>query len=293
MDLTISVPSPTVASNGTIKWVVTTTGPIRSTVALGADGTLYFGTRDGVFYAMNPDGTEKWTFKAGDEIRASAAIDVLSGTIYFGSYDSKLYALNLDGTLRWSFATDGFIEGSPIIDSRGGIYVKPHGGSLYAINRNGTLKNKRIYNFRSSGMAFDAKGVLYFCGDFVLFAVGPVQPPPPPIPQNPVGELSVNKDVFIPGDTLNITATLTNATAVTRVVELKVYMRNSRQDLVPIVDIPSVSLKPGETHSKLVYSHTFAVGEASTIIYIGARVMIPETGDTVSIDFKTVSFQGQ
>ncbi len=315
VDIATSAPSPAVASdgtiylggygaggkskmyainpNGTIKWVAPTPGQIRSTVALGSDGTLYFGTRDGVFHALNPDGTEQWTFKAGDEIRASAAFDILSGTIYFGSYDKKLYALNLDGTLKWSFVTDGFIEGSPIIDSRGIIYVKPHGGSLYAFNQNGTVKFQHSYQYLSSGMSIDANGVLYFCGDFTLFAVGPAQSPPPPNPQNPVIELIVAKDAYVTGETMDISAKLTNATTLTRLVELKVYMRDSQQNLTPIVDMQNVTLNPGDTYNKVIYSHTFAVGEPSTILYIGARVMIPETGDTVSLDFKTISFRAQ
>lgn len=316
VNIIISAPSPTVASDGTIylggygfgayskvyainadgtvKWVFLTPGAIRSTVALGTDGTLYFGSRDGVFHALNSDGSEKWTFKAKDEIRASAAIDPLDGTIYFGSYDNNLYALNPDGTLKWSFATNGFIEASPIIDSRGIIYLKAHSGSLFAINKNGTLKLKQRFQFLASGMALDAKGVLYFCGDFKLFVIGAVPPPPPPpLPDNPEISLSLAKDAYVTGDTMEINATLTNATSTSRVVELKIYMRDSRQSLTSIIDIHKVTLKPGDTFSKVVFTHTFAAGEASTIFYIGARVMVPETGDTVSLDFKTVSFMGQ
>jgi len=314
VDMAISAPSPAVAfdgtiyiggygarqggvvfainADGTVKWRITTPGPIRSTVSLGLDGTLYFGSRDGRFYALNPDSTIKWTFDAGDEIRASSAIDALDGTIYFGSYDKKIYALNPDGTLKWSFATNGYIESSPIIDSRGVVYVKPHSGSLYAINKDGSLKGSFNYGYLSSGMALGSGGVLYFCGDFTLIAVGPQQPPPPPNPQNPVIELVVQKDIYLAGDTLKINVKLTNSTTNTSVVEVKVYMRDSQQNIIPIVDMHGVTLKPGDKLDKLVYSHTFAVGEASTIFHIGARAMIPETGDTVSIDFRTVSFQG-
>jgi len=314
LDMIISAPSPTVAPDGTIyiggygavhggvmfalnvdgsvKWRITTPGPIRSTVSLALGGTLYFGSRDGRFYALNPDSTVRWTFDAGDEIRASSAVDPIGGTIYFGSYDKNLYALNPDGTLKWSFATNGYIEASPIVDSRGIVYVKPHSGSLYAINSDGTLRSSFNYGYLSSGMALGAGGELYFCGDFKLIAVGPVQPPPPPNPRDPVVELFTGKDAYLPGDTLNINARLTNSTSLTRVVELKVYMRDSQQNLISIINMAGFILKPGARLDKLIYTHTFTTNEASTIFHIGARIMVPETGDTVSIDSKTVSFQG-
>lgn len=34
---------------------------------IGNDGTIYFGTDARLFIALNPDGTEKWTFQRGDE----------------------------------------------------------------------------------------------------------------------------------------------------------------------------------------------------------------------------------
>jgi outer membrane protein assembly factor BamB len=315
VDMAISAPSPAVAADGTIyiggygqmkdglmyafnadgtiKWRREVPGPVRTTVAIGTDGTLYFGTRNGRLYAVNPDSTIKWTFSAGDEIRASAAIDTQDGTIYFGSYDKKLYAINPDGTLKWSYDTNGYIEASPIVDARGVVYVKPHSGFIYAVNRDGTTRGRYAYGYISSGMSIDANGVLYFCGDFTLIAIGPLQPPPPPNPTHPTVELKVAKDVYFIGDTLNINATLANETNEVRAVELKVYMSDSQQNLISIVDTQHFTLNPGEVVKRLVYSHTFTASEPSTILYIGARVMTPETGDTLSLDFRTVSFQAQ
>ncbi len=314
-DMSVSAPSPAVGTDGTIyiggygfngggimfainpdgtrKWRREIPGPIRTTAAIGADGTLYFGSRSGRFFAVNPDGTIKWVFDTADEIRASAAIDTQDGTIYFGSYDKKLYALNPDGTLKWSFDTDGYIEASPIIDSRGVIYVKPHSGFIYAVNRDGTLRAKYSYGYMSSGMALDSNGVLYFCGDFTLIAIGPLQTPPPPSPQNPTVSLSVAKDAYVTGDTLEINATLANETGEARVVELKVYMRDSQQNITSIVETQRFTINPGDVITRLIYSHTFTPSEPSTILHIGARVMVPETGDTVSMDFRTISFQAQ
>ena len=72
-----------------------------STPAIGRDGTIYVGSDDDTFYAINPDGTEKWNYTTGADIASSAAID-LDGTIYVGSDDKNMYALYPNGTLKWS-----------------------------------------------------------------------------------------------------------------------------------------------------------------------------------------------
>ena len=51
---------------GTLKWSFKTGGMVRSSPAIGSDGTIYVGSDDYKLYAINPDGTEKWSFKAGD-----------------------------------------------------------------------------------------------------------------------------------------------------------------------------------------------------------------------------------
>ena len=65
---------------------------MSSSPAIGADGTIYVGSRDKKLYAFNPDGNVKWIFETGDAIESSPSIDV-DGTIYIGSNDGKLYAI--------------------------------------------------------------------------------------------------------------------------------------------------------------------------------------------------------
>ena len=62
-----------------------------STPAIGADGTIYISCSNYKFYALNPDGTQKWEYTTEGIIDSSPAIGV-DGTIYVGSYDNKLYA---------------------------------------------------------------------------------------------------------------------------------------------------------------------------------------------------------
>ncbi|MBU4354929.1 MAG: PQQ-binding-like beta-propeller repeat protein [Proteobacteria bacterium] len=105
---------------------------IRSSPAIGADGTIYVGSNDKKLYALNPDGTQKWAFATGYQVGSSPAIGA-DGTIYVGSYDGKLYALNPDGTQKWAFATGGWVMSSPAIGADGTIYVGSLDWKLYAV----------------------------------------------------------------------------------------------------------------------------------------------------------------
>jgi outer membrane protein assembly factor BamB len=44
-------------------------------------------------YALNPDGTQKWSYATGAEIHASTPAIGPDSTVYVGSYDGKLYAI--------------------------------------------------------------------------------------------------------------------------------------------------------------------------------------------------------
>jgi len=114
-------------------------GPINSSPAIGPDGTVYVGSDDGYLYAINPDGTEKWSFETGDSVTSSPAIGA-DGTVYVGSNDGFLYAINPDGTKKWSVETGDYVTSSPAIGADGTIYVGSNDGFLYAINPDGTKK---------------------------------------------------------------------------------------------------------------------------------------------------------
>jgi hypothetical protein len=52
-----------------------------SSPVVGSDGTIYFGTDAGLVYAVNADGTLKWTFGAGGEFDNCPSMDA-EGTLY-------------------------------------------------------------------------------------------------------------------------------------------------------------------------------------------------------------------
>src|SRR5262249_30240188 len=74
--------------------------------AVAPDGTIYFGTFTGRLWAVRPDGSRKWIFRAGLEIRTAPALGS-DGIIYFGSRDRKCYAVRPDGKKKWEFLTGG------------------------------------------------------------------------------------------------------------------------------------------------------------------------------------------
>lgn len=78
-------------------WPRSLTGRILTVPAVRADGTILFGCEDNYFYALNPDGTEKWRFNVGDDVNSSPAIDT-DGSIYFGSSGGRLYKLPGSGS---------------------------------------------------------------------------------------------------------------------------------------------------------------------------------------------------
>ncbi|MBX7131293.1 MAG: PQQ-binding-like beta-propeller repeat protein [Fimbriimonadaceae bacterium] len=75
-------------SDGSQKWSFQTGGVIESSPAIGADGTIYIGSMDNNLYAINPDGTKKWTFlREGDGNASGCPSPAIGpdGTVYIGT----------------------------------------------------------------------------------------------------------------------------------------------------------------------------------------------------------------
>ena len=87
--------------NGTVKWQYATGDKVRSSAAVNANGTTYFGSDDNYLYALNPDGTLIWQYEVDNDIESSPTIGP-DGTIYFVSNDGYLYALKGPSTLAGS-----------------------------------------------------------------------------------------------------------------------------------------------------------------------------------------------
>lgn len=146
-----------------------------SSPAIGADGVVYVGTGQGdSLLAVNPGGTEKWSFPVGNEVKCSPAIGA-DGTLYIGSYGGALYAVNPDGSEQWSYPLgDDVIWSSPAIDPDGNIYLGCDDGKLYAITPGGA----EHWTFTAGDSIFSSPaiaddGTVYFGSlNGLLYAVG-------------------------------------------------------------------------------------------------------------------------
>jgi outer membrane protein assembly factor BamB len=140
--------------DSTLKWIYPVGSDIYAAPAIGEDGTIYFGTYDGIFYALSSSGGFEWDFITNGGIVSSAAIDS-NGTIYFGTLGgdtttSRVYALNPDGSLFWSRGLPSSIYASPAIGSDGTLYIGCHDGNLYAFGTptTGTEEGNQLPVFR-------------------------------------------------------------------------------------------------------------------------------------------------
>jgi hypothetical protein len=75
-------------------------------------GVLYACCANETLYALNTDGTRKWTWETGDEVYATPALGT-DGTIFIHTSTDSLYAVNPDGTRKWAHLSSG--NSSPVI----------------------------------------------------------------------------------------------------------------------------------------------------------------------------------
>jgi outer membrane protein assembly factor BamB len=83
-----------IAPNGGISWGFKTGNVLASSAAIGFDGTIYLGSQETYFIALDSVGFQKWSFETrGTSINSSPAIGS-DGTIYFGADDGYVYAVD-------------------------------------------------------------------------------------------------------------------------------------------------------------------------------------------------------
>jgi outer membrane protein assembly factor BamB len=166
LDFTVIIPPP-----GSLKWSFTPSAnysSVQSSPAIGADGTIYFGANDRCLYALNPDGSQKWSYQISGQIGISSPAISADGIIYIcgGMLDQRLYALRDDGdhaSLLWSYtASTGNINATPAIAADGTIYV-PNSSlqALLAIASNGSLKWSLEVGDARASAAIGRDGTIY------------------------------------------------------------------------------------------------------------------------------------
>lgn len=129
-----------------LKWTFRA-GLFANSPAVGADGSIYFGSLDGNLYALNPGGEEVWRAVLG-QISGVPAVGG-GGMIYVGvasPEEEMFYALNRDGTAAWGYHIESHIvESSPIVGPDGSIYLgasnpQTGGGAVAAVHPDGSEK---------------------------------------------------------------------------------------------------------------------------------------------------------
>lgn len=163
--------------------------------AVGSDGTVYIGDiRTGVLYALNPDGTGKWSLdlSLGDGFTSSPAIGP-EGTLYVTHWDSNVSSYSLvaiqdngtSGSILWTLTLAGpnFDRSpvTPVVDASGVIYVSTtivneisETNKLIAVNPDGTVRwEVELLGPANSPPALQ-RDFVYVGGS--LYAIGPMPP---------------------------------------------------------------------------------------------------------------------
>lgn len=141
-------------------WFFETGKGIFSSPVIDKDGTIYVGSANKRFYALNPDGTEKWSKLLG-ELVDSAALIAEDGTIHVGSGDGFLYAFDPAGKELWKFQPKGgafitWFEGNVTIGPDGTLYVGNDDFHLYAIDR---ATGKEKWSLKTGDQIWSAAGI--------------------------------------------------------------------------------------------------------------------------------------
>ncbi len=153
-----------------VKFTFQTGGPVRSTPAI-SNGTIFFGSSDGNFYALDAEsGIQKWKFKTGGGVSSSPTVS--DNKVWFTSRDGYLYALDAaSGRELWKFEFGkdlgiqnywDFYLSSPNI-SENILYIGSGDGNLYAID----INSKSVKWKHDIGSRIRCTPAI--SGDFVLF----------------------------------------------------------------------------------------------------------------------------
>jgi outer membrane protein assembly factor BamB len=161
------------AYQGDQPWFFQTGKGIFSTPIVDADGVIYVGSADHKFYAINPDGHEKWQFRTGEIIDSAGALPSdYPDTVLVPSGDGYLYRLALkDGREIWRFdarqssraSYNNWFEANVAIGLDGTIYAGNTNFNYYAITPDGQMKWTYETGANAwSAAAFGPGGTIYW-----------------------------------------------------------------------------------------------------------------------------------
>ena len=137
--------------NGKFVWKYHTNG-ITSSGPEFSDGVIYFGSSDGYLYAVNHSARNlRWKCKTTSRIGHSSPL-IAGDSIFVGDFNvdetstsGSLYCINRNGSLKWKFSTGNAIVSTPLIH-KGILFFGSCDGFLYAIS---LKKEELLWKFRT------------------------------------------------------------------------------------------------------------------------------------------------
>jgi len=149
-----------VLPQGKLRWLFSTSGAIHSSPAV-ANGTVYIGSWDGRFYALDAaTGDKLWEFQTGAPVESSPAVQ--NGVVFFGSNDGRLYALDAaTGEKLWDFNTKYAVKSIPTL-ADGIVYFGSDDYCVYAVD---AVKGTELWHFQTGNYVKSspavANGIVY------------------------------------------------------------------------------------------------------------------------------------
>lgn len=173
----------TAVYNGTSPWFFQTEKGIFSTPVVDGNETIYVGSADHRFYALNPDGSVSWSYKTGEIIDSAAALTEKNGErfVTIPSGDGHLYHMALNEAfgnpadrIQWSFNANlhrhekdigyDWFEGNVVAGPDGQLYAGNTNWNYYKLDHD---TGELLWRFPTNNMnwsagAFDDEGNVYW-----------------------------------------------------------------------------------------------------------------------------------
>jgi len=120
------------ASSETSLWTSSGFGGTAGSNPVYDSGSVYVGSDDGNLYKLDAaDGTEIWTYSAGNRIASTPAVNSAGDRIAFASMGGTLYVLDGTGTELQTISIPSDTRASPVFDS-GELFLPTASGTVYA-----------------------------------------------------------------------------------------------------------------------------------------------------------------
>lgn len=149
--------------------------PPASGILIDSSNTIYFGSSDKYFYALNADGSLKWEYQTEHFFSPTLMNIDLQGNLYSTNNSGQLFSFNSSGNLNWSVTYEsGFNQRSPVLSTDGNtIYIAGKDSNLFALNLNGSLKWKFKCSKIQTAPIVDSYNNIYFIDQHSLFSIYP------------------------------------------------------------------------------------------------------------------------